>query len=105
MKNRPLMSMFHTSSKANNFYKFLLKQHLNGTVRGTNNLVGRVHDICDKYDVSFVRYLCDDKYARTQSRSIKRFLTNDGVVDTVRHLLSDLNSYNTSLIHMLLKSF
>ena len=100
-----LRTMLHSTSRASIFYKHVFNQYHRGENCGDKNLISRVHHTCKKYGISVIKYLCDQEYANSQKRVLQRIPTNDGVVDTVRHLITNINQHSRVLVNMLLKPF
>ena len=97
-------SMFLSTSRTSQFYHFLLSRYFNGYTLSPKCLLSRVLRSCDKYGLSVIKLICDGKYVSSQKRVMKSFVRNDGVVDTIRFLLCDLN-LNRSAISLLLSPF
>ena len=56
----------------------------NTTSSRCSSLIARAHVVCKKHDISFVKYILDDKYSNMQHLRLKRcFSVNDGLCDTV----------------------
>ena len=100
-----LKSMFLSKSRTRYFYKNLLQEHLNGSIPGQKDLLSRVNITCLKHNISLVRYLCDADYARLQKHLVTRFPINDGVIDSVRHLLNFKNPHSKIMLNLLLSPF
>ena len=98
-------TMLTSSSRTGYFYKTLIQEHLNGSTPGHRDLVSRVNDTCIKYGISLVKYLYDDSYANIMKRAMKHFPVNDGLVDSIRHLLAFYNPYTTNVLNLLLLPF
>ena len=59
-----------------------------------------------KYDINFVRYICDPMYSSQIKRVMKlSSLYNDGYSDSVRVLLLSHDPYDKYVLHMLLAPF
>ena len=70
-----------------------------------NNLIHRASSTCNKYDISFVKYIMDDEYATLNRKRLKRFPTNDGIGDSVRQLLLSKDPYDRIVLNMLIMPF
>ena len=68
-------------------------------------LVNRAQDCCEKHNVNFVKYLFYDDYGvKCKNSSIP--LSIDGLVDSVRLLISSNYTYDRKcILNNLLKSF
>ena len=55
-------SMFLSSSRTYQFYKYILSQHMLGVKYSHKSIVARVLNTCNENDISLVKYLCDDSY-------------------------------------------
>ena len=52
-----------------------------------SNPIYRTDNVCDQYNISFVRYISDDNHVSVRQRKLKQGLPfNDGVSDSVRQL-------------------
>ena len=78
----------------------------NKTSSRYSSLIARAHVVCKKHDISFVKYIVDDKYSNIQHLRLKRcFSVNDGLSDTVRQLLLSFNPYDRTVLNMMLIPF
>ena len=69
------------------------------------NLLSRVRDTCDAHNISFIEYVCDDKYARTCKSIISKLpVQADDVTDSIKYLLSE-PVVNRKLLVIMLKPF
>ena len=69
------------------------------------HIVTRIRHTCQKYDISLVKFLCNDKYGLAVKQKIKKFPVNDGVVDSVKQLVSFRSVYNTQILNLILSPF
>ena len=60
--------MLKSNSRARSFYIHLLNMHICDKLSGQNNLISRASRACDKYDISFIKYMFDDIYAKSSQR-------------------------------------
>ena len=97
-------SMFYLLPVLVSFITFLLSRYFNGYKLSPKCLLSRGLRSCDKHGLSVIKLICDGKYVSSQKRVMKSFTINDGVVDTIRFLLCDLN-LNRSAISLLLSPF
>ena len=75
-------------------------------VSSQNNLACKSYKICDKYEVSLVKYSIDDQYARSVRKRLKDvFPVQDGFNDTVRQLLLSNDPYDKTVLHMMIMPF
>ena len=58
-------SMFLSSSRSYQFYKYILSQHMLGVKYSHTSIVARVLNTCNENDISLVKYLCDDSYLKS----------------------------------------
>ena len=98
-------TMLLSSSRTGVFYKTILKENLLGISSCRKDLVTHIRHTCQKHDVSLVRFLCDDKYGLAVKRQIKAFPVNDGVIDSVKQLVSFRSMYNTQMLNLILSPF
>ena len=99
-----LRSMILSKSRSHHFYGFLLGQHLNGTATCKTDLLSRSQIICNKYSISLMMMLCNEKYIR-EKRIFNQFREQDGLVETVRYLTDNLSNESRHLINSLLSPF
>ena len=100
-----LKTMFISSARTQHFYRQLLHEHNCGINNPSHkDLISRVNVTCHKYGLSLVKYLCDDVYAAKHRHSMKRYST-DGLVGSVKYMLSAASHFNRQLLNMLLSSF
>ena len=99
-----LRSMILSDSRSQQFYGFLLGQHLNGIATCSTNLLSRAQAICNKHNISLMLMLCDEKYIR-EKRIFSRLEEQDGLAETVRYLSDNLNNESRNLINALLSPF
>jgi hypothetical protein len=98
-----IRSVFHNSSRARSFYMYLLNMHSCGHLKNHSDLVSRAHKICNKYDVSFIRYVFDKSYSsHVRTNMKKRYDAPDGITDSVRQLLLRNDPYNRYVLNLLL---
>ena len=64
-------SIFHNNSKARQFYSHLLNRYLCGDLQNVT-LLARAHETCNKHDINFLKYICDEHYASNMKRKVKR---------------------------------
>ena len=101
-----IRSIFKSKSRATAFYTHLMNLHVCGKLYSQNNLLCRTRNVCAKYDISFVKYIVDDKYALLSQRNLKYcFPTNDGLNDSVRQLLLSNDPYDRTVLNMMLIPF
>ena len=103
-----LRTVFKVKSRATQFYKHLMNVYIcdNKTSSRCSSLIARAHVVCKKHDISFVKYIVDDKYSNIQHLRLKRcFSVNDGLSDTVRQLLLSFNPYDRTVLNMMLIPF
>ena len=77
-----LCTVFNLKSRATQFYKHLMNVYIcdNKTSSRCSSLIARAHVVCKKHDISFVKYIVDDKYSNIQHLRLKRcFSVNDGL--------------------------
>ena len=58
--------------------------HNVGRLKGHCNLLSRVIDSCVIYNISFVKYMLDSKYAKSKKSSQNTFTNDNGCIDTLR---------------------
>ena len=98
-----LRSMLTSSSRSNKLYNYLLANQLAGNAVSKRNLVHRVLNSCDKYNLSLVKCLCESKYLSYSFRQI--YGVGDGISDTVGYLLFNLTDETRAQINLLLSPF
>ena len=70
-----------------------------------SGLVGRVHELCMKNSISFVKVSMDKLYCKKVCKNLKNIPTGNGLIDSCRTLLSNFNSSNREMLRVLLRSF
>ena len=85
-------SMLLSSSRTALFYKTFWYHQITSCRK---DLVTRIRHTCQKYDISLVKFVCNDKYGLAVKQKIKKYPVNDGVVDSVKQLVSFRSVYNT----------
>ena len=98
-----LRSLFRSTSRASVFYKFLISKSFCNVSFKNKTLVSRVVLTCQKYDISLVKVLCDDRYFLDCKRELKVF-NECGLTDTISYILSS-EWPDLSLVHNLLSPF
>lgn len=97
-------SMILSNSRTQYFYNFLLSQHIKGTSSSHKSLVSRVLSTCKKYDISLVNMMCDDTYLRKR-KIFNQYPQDDGVVDSLRFLVSNMTTESVVLMNSILSPF
>jgi hypothetical protein len=97
-------SMLLSSSRSYQFYRFLLSQKLKGTKSSPRNILARISSTCDRYEISLVKYICNEQYITTMKSSIKKY-AEDGIADSISFMLQNLSSQTRPVINALLSSF
>ena len=98
-------SMFLSRSRSQRFYKFLLTQRFKGCKLSKRNILHRILNSCDKYDIAFYDYICTKSYLKGIKRDLKKY-TEDGIADSVSYILQTYASQNDrSLLNALLSPF
>lgn len=100
-----LKSALYGSSRCSEFYSRLLNDHFAGKKMDKYNLVTRCLDVCSRNNISVINYLYNDSYARRCQKHIIGVPAKDGVVDSVKYLLTSRNVYNSELLNLFLKPF
>ena len=95
-------NVLKSNSRARSFYIYLLNMHICDKLSSQNNIKSRASRACDKYDISFSKYMFGDIYAKSSQRKIKIFRTNDGLIDSVRQLWLHNYPYDKAVLNMLL---
>ena len=69
--------------------------------------VGRVYKFCDLYSINFTKYILKKDYNVCTRQRINSPIPNgtNGVIDTIRQLLSDYNDNNRSILNVMLKAY
>ena len=67
-----IRSMLCSFSRARPFYVHLIKQHASGGMFGHNDLISRVKPTCEKYGISFLKYIFDDSYSQIIKNNFTR---------------------------------
>jgi len=70
-------------------------------------LITRAHEACNKHDINFLKYICDEHYASNMKCKVKHNLQckRDGLSDSVRQLLLSDDPYNKMVLNLLLTPF
>jgi hypothetical protein len=97
-------SMLLSSSRSYQFYRFLLSQKLKGTKSSPRNILARISSTCDRYEISLVKYICNEQYITTMKSSIKKY-AEDGIADSISFMLQNLSSQTRPVINALLSPF
>ena len=99
-----LRTMILSSSHSQNFYKYMLSLHMNGTPVSQKCLVARVAQTCAHNKLSLVNTICDKSYTQ---RHKSRFTTykSDGLIDSIRYLLRNFNQESLVTLQLLLSPF
>ena len=98
-----LKSILCGSSSCKDFYFYIWGSH--GSNNNFSTLFNRNLKYCDKYDISLVKYLLDDAYAKRCCKIFKLVIINNGLVDSLRHLLKDFSENDQCLTKLLLSPF
>ena len=96
-----IRSFFKDTSRARLFYLHILSMHATNQMTGHVDLLSRVRNICGRNNISFLRYILDERYSNMcRSKMKKCFYTSDGLVDSVRQCLyyNDPNMINMLLV-------
>ena len=67
------------------------------------NLIGRVKNTCNEFNLSFVKIICERHYVKNNFK--QSFSKNDGLVDSIETLACNLNKENRDMINALLSPF
>ena len=101
-----LRHVLTNDSRARSFYFHCLNIVVCDRSSSRKGLLNRVKNICVKYDINFVRYICDPMYSSQIKRVMKlSSLYNDGYSDSVRVLLLSHDPYDKYVLNMLLAPF
>ena len=57
-----------------------------GILNGHNDLVSRIRKMCDKHNVSFLKYVFNENYAIHVRQNIL-LMPHGGLSDSIRHLI------------------
>ncbi len=58
--------------------------------------------MCEEQNISFLQYMCSDRYSNQCKRRLTLFPKNDGLVDSVKDLVASKPEYNRKLLNMML---
>lgn len=97
-----LKSMLLSSSRCRKFYMYLLSCVLDGNRITDKCLLSCVLSICEKYGISLLQYISDDKY-HSRCKYLMKLKSQCGIADSVRHSL--FTEYNIAITNGLLASF
>ena len=97
-------SAFRCKSRARS-YLHLLNMHSCTNMSSHNNLIHRASRTCNKYDISFVKYVMGYEYGTLNRKRLKSFSTNDGIGGSVRQLLLSRDPYDRIILTMLIMPF
>ena len=100
-----IKSHFSNGAKGRCFYSYMLLQYDRGHLSSHNNLVVRSKTICSTNDISLFKYILDDSYAKECKTRMKAFVTDNGLVDSVRYLFSEFTPHNRHMVQSLLMPF
>ena len=98
-------SIFNNTSRARSFYTYLLNSLVCDRLNDGSDLVSRSYRICQKHNVSLIRYIFNDEYSSKVRNDFKKYRVSDGLTDSVRQLLLCNNPFNRHILNLLLKSF
>ena len=98
-----LRAMLLSKSRSHKFYSFLLANHLRNQLTSDKNLLSRVVKTCNINGISFVNSLCNKQYIKRHTGP--KFTENDGLIDSLRFLTSDLDNDARAMINALLSPF
>jgi hypothetical protein len=93
-------AVLSNTSKARSFYMHFLQRNIH------NNLMTRSLIYSKKYNINFLRYVCDDRYASNTKLRIRQQAqgVQDGLSDSVRYLLNGASKDRT-VLNLLLTPF
>ena len=99
-----LRSSLSSSAATSNFYGYLLKCK-NPKIK--NTLIGRCRAICENFNIQMYKYILNSEYAVTVKKTCSHNILSgvNGIVDTVRTLLTDYDIYNRAILQNLLFAF
>ena len=97
-----LKSMLLSTSRCSTFYQHLLSCYFDGSMGNHKNLVNTVMNICKKYHISLLQYVCDDHY-QLRCKEIIRYKNPCGIADSVKYCLS--TDFEATTINNLLRAF
>ena len=82
----------------------ILKLHTGPDLYPFDNLLTRTETVCKLHDINFLKLVCDPVYATHIRKSIKcdMYYKNDGISDSVRQLLLSQDSYDKTVLNLLL---
>ena len=91
------------NSAARDFYLYLL----HNPTDCKDILTHRARSICNKYQLNIYKYLLNDTYAAKCKADMLQYPkeNDNGLIDTLRVLLSNIDKENMSLLRLLLKSY
>jgi hypothetical protein len=92
-------SIMLSKTRTCSLYKILMRKDM------YIGLVGRVHDLCVKNSVSFIKVSMDKRYCKKVCKNLKCITTGDGLIDSYRTLLADYNPGNKEMLKLLLRAF
>ena len=98
-----LRTLLTSTSRSSDFYKHLLAKKIANKLTSENNLITRVVNTCNRNNISFVSSLCNKQYIR--KHTAPQFIENDGIVDTLRYLTSNLDNESRTIINYILSPF
>ena len=94
-----------SNSVCSDFYYYLLKSAKYGLE--TKTLLGRAKYYCRNHDIVLVKYLINDIYMKVTKRSQSSAIrcVNNGLVDSIKMLLTNYNNSSRSMLQSLLNVF
>ena len=94
-----------SNSVCSDFYYYLLKSAKYGLE--TKTLLGRAKYYCRNHDIVLVKYLINDIYMKVTKRNQTSALRcgNNGLVDSIKMLLTNYNNSSRSMLQSLLNVF
>ena len=96
-----LRSCLLSRSSTSSFYMYLL-----GRPRKDMALVARSRSLCDSYNIDMMKYVLSDDYKTITKQTVSPVISpgTNGLVDSVRALLSDYTADKHKILRVLLKS-
>jgi len=78
-----ILSPFKDTSGARSFYLHILNNIVSGEMKGHVDLpTSQVKSKCTRKDISFLKYIINERYARQHRLKMKICFTDDSLVDT-----------------------
>lgn len=97
-----LRSCITFASNAKNFYSYLLCQPLTSS---SNTLVNRAMNFARESDIDFNLFLFNDSYFNAYKKRKNAYDSDNGLIDSIRTLLTDYSMNSRAILQLLVNPF